>query len=155
MPNNAFAQSILNLIDHAVATGVEGAATLRAVLNVASDAVAGGESRCSCGCSAPVEFNKFRTLLKEDAPGFTNESLSAVIHSDGDRDVVIVHGCNKYREMHEIFELQVRPGFRVDRSSVKGQLKLGVLKVTGRTYKSNTPMGAMDLSDKTIPIVMA
>ncbi len=156
MPTNAaLTESIRNLLDSAIANHVDGAEVLKAALDVAANTgtIPAAES-CTC-CSGPVEFNDFRTLLKEDAPGFTNESLSAVVHSDGDKDVIIVHGCNKYREMHEVFELQVRPGMRVDRDTVKAQLKLGVLKVTGRTYKSKTPIGSMDLSDKIIPIVMA
>ena len=154
--NAALTESIRNLLDSAIANHVDGAETLKAALEVAANSgVLPASESCTCCCSEPIEFNKFRTLLKEDAPGFSNESLSAVVHSDGDRDVIVVHGCNKYREMHEVFELQVRPGMRVDRDTVKGQLKLGVLKVTGRTYKSKTPIGSMDLSDKIIPIVMA
>ena len=151
-----FEQSILNLVDNAIAANVAGAATLKSALDVAL--ASGGSStsgECTCSCSEPIEFNKFRTLLKEDAPGFTNESLTAVVRSEDNRDVIVVHGCNKFREMHTVFELTVRPGMRVDRESVKGQLKLGVLKVTGRTYKSKTPIGSMDLSDQIIPIVMA
>lgn len=157
MSNNALAQSIRNLLDHAVATGVEGAATLRAALDVAtaSGVAPDSGSGCSCCCSEPVEYNKFRTLLKADTPGFTNESLSAYIHSESGRDVIVVNACNKYRELHEIYSLTVRDGMRVDRSSIKAQLKLGVLKVTGRTYKSKTPAESMDLSDKDIQIVMA
>ena len=157
MPNEALAQSIRNLLDHAVAAGVEGAATLRAALDVATatGVAPATESECSCCCSEPIEYNKFRTLLKADTPGFTNESLSAYIHTDGERDVVVVDACNKYRELHEVYPLTVKDGFRVDRDTVKAQLKLGVLKVTGRTYKSKTPVGAMDLSDKAIPVVMA
>ena len=157
MPNTAFAQSLRNLLDHAIANHVEGAEVLKAALDTvaASGTAPAAESSCCCGCSEPVEYNNFRTLLKADTPGFTNESLTAVIHSEGGRDVVVVHACNKYRELHDVYPLTVRDGMRVDRSSVRAQLKLGVLKVTGRTYKSKTPMSAMDLSDKDIPIVMA
>jgi hypothetical protein len=158
MPNTALAESIRNLLDHAIANHVEGAENLKAALEVAaaSRAIPSDESECSCcGCCEPVEFNKFRTLLKADTPGFTNESLSAYIHSEGGRDVIVVNACNKYRELHEVYTLTVKDGFRVDRDTIKGQLKLGVLKVTGRTYKSKTPMDEMDLSDKAIPIVMA
>ena len=155
--NNALLQSIQNLLDHAIESHVEGAETLKAALNgaAASGAIPAAESGCTCICDEPVEFNKFRTLLKTDTPGFTNESLSAVLRSEGGRDVIEVHACNKYRELHELYTLTVKDGFRVDRDTVKGQLKLGVLKVTGRTYKSKTPIGAMDLSDKPIQIVMA
>ena len=149
-----FEKSIRNLISHAIATGVAGADTLMKALDEAADSGCASAS-CVCGCSEPVEYNKFRTLLKADTPGFTNESLSAVVHSESGRDVIVVHACNKYRELHEIYQLTVRDGMRVDRSSIKAQLKLGVLKVTGRTYKSKTPVSAMDLSDKAIPIVMA
>ena len=155
--SNAFAQSIHNLIDHAIANHVEGAEVLKHALEVAaaSGTIPAAESECTCICDSPVEFNPFRTLLKTDTPGFTNESLSAVLRSEGGRDVIEVHACNKYRELHEVYTLTVKDGFRVDRDTVKGQLKLGVLKVTGRTYKSKTPIGAMDLSDKPIQIVMA
>ena len=158
MANNAaLLQSIRNLLDHAIESHVEGAETLKAALDVAasSGVIPAAESGCTCICNEPIEFNKFRTLLKTDTPGFTNESLSAVLRSELERDVIEVHACNKYRELHEVYTLTVKDGFRVDRDTIKGQLKLGVFKVTGRTYKSKTPAEAMDLSDKPIPIVMA
>ena len=154
----AFEQSIRNLIDNAIAAGVAGAAALKSALDVAVASPSPAAPTCGCGRTATspsVSYNKFRTLLKEDAPGFTNESLTAVLHSEGGRDVIVVHACNQYREMHEVFTLKVRDGMRVDRATVKAQLKLGVLKVTGRTYLSSTPIAAMDLSDKAIPVVMA
>ena len=157
MPNTALEQSIRNLLDHAIANHVEGAEVLKAALEAAAatGTIPAAESGCSCGCSEPIEYNKFRTLLKADTPGFTNESLSAILVSESDRDVIVVNACNKYRELHETYHLTVKDGFRVDRDTVKAQLKLGVLKVTGRTYKSKTPVSEMDLSDKAIPIVMA
>lgn len=153
----AFEQSVRNIIDNAAANGVPGAVRVKVAFDAALAATAAAPSAApTCDCAAPqVGYNKFRTLLKEDAPGFTNESLTAVLHSEGSRDVIVVHACNKFREMHEVFTLKVRDGMRVDRATVKAQIKLGVLKVTGRTYLSATPLSSMDLTDKAIPVTMA
>ncbi len=152
----AFEQSVRNIIDNAADNGVPGAARVKVAFDAALAATAAAPSAApTCGCAAPqVGYNKFRTLLKVDAPGFTNESLSAVLHSEGGRDVIVVHACNKFREMHEICQLKVRDGMRVDRATVQAQLRYGVLKVTGRTYLSNTPLSVMNLADKTIPVTM-
>ena len=103
--------------------------------------------------SGPVEFNKMRTIVKVDCPGFTNESLTVTVKSKASHDVLVINGANEFRQKHE--EVIVCPeGMRLDRATAKAQLRLGVLKVTGRTYKRATPMDLIDASTKRIPIHM-
>ena len=107
-------------------------------------------SRC---CSAPVEFNKLRTIVKVDCPGFTNESLTVTVKSNASHDILVINGSNEFRQKYE--EVIVCPeGMRLDRATAGAQLRLGVLKVTGRTYKRSTPVERIDMSTKRIPVRM-
>lgn len=101
----------------------------------------------------PVEYNKMRTLHKDyGTAGFSDESLTVTLKTRGNHDVLIISAGNKFRSYYQ--EISLREGFHVDRSTIGAQLRLGVLKVTGRTYKTKTPVCQMDLSNKTIIPVM-
>lgn len=100
-----------------------------------------------------VSFNKMRKLLKHDYPGFSDDSLRVTLHSENNCDVLIVEAQNEFRGPVR-HRYVIADGFRVDRNSISAKLKLGVLSVMGRTYKSSTPIQCMDLSDKTIVPVM-
>lgn len=138
-------------------------AAAREAIDALTAMVGGGQATatrpaaCGCGGWSPrprAQFNKMRTILKKDAPGFSDESLRVYVKSRADRDVLIINAANEFRHMHE--EETVLPaGMRLDRDTLKAQLRLGVLKVTGRTYKRDTPISAMDLSDKVlVPVMM-
>ena len=96
-----------------------------------------------------AEYNKIRTLHKDyRTAGFSDKSLKVTVKSKGTHDVLVITAANKFRQIHD--EIPMREGFRLDRSTLSAQLRLGVLKVVGRTYKTKTPLAAMNLADKTI-----
>lgn len=109
-------------------------------------------NRCVATCQRP-SFNEMRTIKKIDAPGFTDESLMFSVHHTSVGDVIKVRGRNEFRSMEQDFVVEPR-GMVLDRDSIQGQLRLGVLKITGRTYKRSTPYELMDLSSRTYRPVM-
>lgn len=149
--NTALINSIKNLLDAAVQNNIAGAATLAAALEtaIAADTAPAASTPC---CRSSAKFNKACTLHKSYCTaGFTNKTLKVFVRSKSDHDEIVIKGANDFRApICEVVEFRNR----LDRSSLKAQLRYGVLKISGRTYKSGVDLSDMDLSSGELPVTM-
>lgn len=157
--NNELVRALLSAVNNLTSNGDTTAA--RAVASAINaglqDAGLLGTGYCApvshCATPSAPEFNKMRTMHKDyDTAGFSDQSLTVTVKSEPCGDVLIINGANEFRSIHK--RVPIKRGLRVDRDTLSAQLRLGVLKVTGRTYKSCTPEWMINKASKTVRPIM-